>query len=401
MAVYNYKALDANGRTQRGVITSDSVKAARRELRSRALTPVEVNPSRLSHKNKGPSEKLSDSESVLFTRQLAMLTRAGSTVEGALAAIADTSRKGKTRSIVSRVRSQVMEGQSLADAMRSERSAFSPLYCAIVSAGESASALDDVLSRLADYQEKSAEMRGKVVSALIYPIVLSVVALLVIVALLVFVVPRVVEQFDTFGQELPLLTRMMINTSNFLQSYGLIVLGSMVALAVVFNRLLANENVKRSFDRFCLNLPVVGDVVRSVASARFARTFATLSTSGAPVIDCLNAAKETTPNLVLKDAVEKVTVDVREGAALNTAMERTGVFPPLMTHMAAGGEASGQLGEMFDKGAEYLERDFEKTSGVALGLLEPFITVFMGGVVLLIILSIMLPILQLNSGNLL
>ncbi len=400
MAAFEYQALDAQGKKSKGVVSADSLKAARRELRKQGLTPLKVDASKSKIDRKTRQLRLSSKDSVLLTRQLAMLITSGTPVEEALAAVGETSKKNNVRTVLADVRANVVEGQTLSDAMSGQRLAFDSLYTSIVAAGEGAGALDAVMARLADYQEKSEDMRGKVVSAMIYPAVLAFVAMLVVVALLVFVVPRVVEQFDTMGQKLPLLTQVMVNISSFLQSYGLFIIAGLVLGIIAFGNLSKVEKVKRRLDRMSLKLPIIGEVVRSVAAARFARTFATLASSGAPVLDCLRAARETTPNLILRDAVEKVIEDVREGGSLSASMGRTGAFPPLVTHMAAGGEASGQLGVMFDKGAEYLERDFEKTSGVALGLLEPIITVLMGGLVMLIILAIMLPILQLNSGAL-
>jgi len=398
MAAFDYQALDQNGKKQKGVLSSDSLKSARRELRKQGLTPLNVEASKEKAAKKSRGRKLTSKDSVLLTRQMAMLISSGTPVEEALAAVGDSAKKGNVRSVLADVRSNVVEGQSLSDALSSQRIAFPALYTSIVAAGETAGALDVVMGRLADYQEKSEEMRGKVISALIYPIVVGVVALMVVVALLVFVVPRVVEQFETMGQKLPLLTQTMVNISEFLQAYGLFLLAGIVVAVLVLGRMSRIEAVKRRLDRFSLSLPLIGEVVRSVASARFARTFATLAASKAPVLDCLRAAKETTPNLILRDAVQQVIEDVREGGSLSQSMARTKEFPPLVTHMAAGGEASGEYGPMFEKGAEYLERDFEKTSSVALGLLEPLITVVMGGLVMIIILAIMLPILQLNSG---
>ncbi|MFC7290353.1 type II secretion system inner membrane protein GspF [Hirschia litorea] len=400
MAAFEYQALDAQGKKSKGVVSADSLKSARRELRKQGLTPLKVDASKGKIDKKTRQLKLSSKDNVLLTRQLAMLITSGTPVEEALAAVGETSKKNNVRTVLADVRANVVEGQTLSDAMSGQRLAFNSLYTSIIAAGEGAGALDSVMSRLADYQEKSEDMRGKVVAAMIYPAVLAVVALMVVVALLVFVVPRVVEQFDTMGQTLPLLTQIMVNISGFLQSYGVFIIGGLAVGFIVLSNVSKVERVKRRLDKISLNLPIIGEVVRSVTAARFARTFATLASSGAPVLDCLRAARETTPNLVLRDAVEKVIEDVREGGSLSASMARTGAFPPLVTHMAAGGEASGQLGVMFDKGAEYLEREFEKTSSVALGLLEPIITVIMGGLVMLIILAIMLPILQLNSGAL-
>ena len=400
MAAFEYQALDAGGKTRRGVISADSIKSARRELRRQSLTPVSVHPTRMETKTIGGKRRIRSKDLILVTRQLSMLIASGAPVEQALASIGASAETPKTRSVLASVRAGVVEGQSLSDAMRTESSSFPPLLTSIVAAGETAGALDQVLDRVADFQEKSMAMRRKVMSALIYPMVLACVALSVIVALLIFVVPKVVEQFDTMGRELPFLTSMMVNISAFLQHFGGGLLAGIVVAFIVAERLLKLDHVRRRVDRMVLSLPIVGKVARDVASARFSRTFATLASSGAPVLDCLGAARETTPNLVLRDAVDEVHDSVREGGSLSSAMARTNAFPPLMVHMAAGGEASGELGRMFDKGAEYLENEFDSSANIALGLLEPLITIVMGGMVLMIILAIMLPILQLNTAAL-
>ncbi len=401
MAAFEYQALDADGRTRRGVVSADSPKAARRELRRQSLTPLKLAPTREKVSATAASRRrLSSGELVLVTRQIAMLIGSGTPVEQAIAAVGSASKDARTRTVLASLRSNVVEGRSLSDAMRGEHRSFNPLYRAIVAAGEEAGALGLVMDRLADYLERSQAMRRKVLAAMIYPLILALVALCVVVALMVFVVPRVVEQFDTLDADLPALTDGLIAVSAFLRSYGLVLLGAIGVAGFAFNRAMQREAIKRRVDGWVLSLPVLGPVARSVAAARFSRTFATLATSGSPVLDCLAAARETTPNLVLRDAVDEVMVTVREGGSLSKAMARTGQFPPLMVHMAASGEASGDLGGMFVKGAEYLESDFETASGVALSLLEPLITVVMGGMVLVIILAIMLPILQLNSSAL-
>ena len=401
MAAYEYQAIDTDGRTRKGVISADSQKAARRELRRQALVPVKLSPTReVSGKatEAGPRRKLKPAELVLLTRQLAMLISSGTPVEQAVAAVGGSAESAASKSVLASVRAGVVEGRSLSDAMRGEQKSFPPLFRSVVAAGEEAGALGPVLERLAVHLEKSQAMRRKTIGALIYPAILALVALAVIIALLIFVVPRVVEQFDTMDQSLPPLTSAMIWLSQFLQAWGLVMAGGAALAILAFQRLNRQEAVRRRVDTAMLGLPVVGKVLRSVSAARFARTFATLAASGAPVLDSLKAARETTPNLVLRDAVDEVIVAVREGGSLSAAMARSEAFPPLVVHMASSGEASGDLATMFNKGADYLEDDFESTTTMALGVLEPLITVVMGGLVMLIILAIMLPILQLNTG---
>ncbi|NBC20674.1 MAG: type II secretion system inner membrane protein GspF [Alphaproteobacteria bacterium] len=401
MAAFEYQAIDSDGRTRKGVVSADSQKAARRELRRQALVPLKLSPTRETTRKDKPARqkrRLKPGELVLLTRQLAMLVSSGTPVEQAVAAVGGSAGSATGQSVLASVRAGVVEGRSLSDAMRGEERSFPPLFRSVVAAGEEAGALGPVLERLAVHLEKSQAMRRKMIGALIYPAILAIVALAVILALLVFVVPRVVEQFDTMDQSLPPLTSVMIWVSGFLQSWGLFILAGLVIAIVAFRRIYALEAFRRRVDRWMLSFPVVGKVLRSVGAARFARTFATLAASGAPVLDSLRAARETTPNLVLRDGVDEVIVAVREGGSLSAAMARTGAFPPLVVHMAASGEASGDLATMFNKGADYLEDDFDSTTSMALGVLEPLITVVMGGLVMLIILAIMLPILQLNTG---
>lgn len=401
MAAFEYQAIDGDGRTRKGVISADSQKAARRELRRQALVPVKLSPTREASgkaSRAASRRKLKPAELVLLTRQLAMLIASGTPVEQAVAAVGGSAESAASKSVMASVRAGVVEGRSLSDAMRGEQKSFPSLFRSVVAAGEEAGALGAVLERLAVHLEKSQAMRRKTIGALIYPAILAIVALAVIIALLIFVVPRVVEQFDTMNQSLPPLTTAMIGLSHFLQNWGLVLAGLLVVAGLVFQRLNQQPAVRRRVDRAVLGLPVIGKVLRSVGAARFARTFATLSASGAPVLDSLKAGRETTPNLVLRDAVDQVIVAVHEGGSLSGAMARSGAFPPLVVHMAASGEASGDLATMFNKGADYLEDDFESTTAMALGVLEPMITVVMGGLVMLIILAIMLPILQLNTG---
>ncbi|MEL6258852.1 MAG: type II secretion system F family protein, partial [Pseudomonadota bacterium] len=322
MAAFEYTALDAGGRRKRGVISADSQKTARRELRKQSLTPLKVNPTneKVGSSNNRRSRKLSSGQLVLVTRQLAMLVSAGSPIEEAVAAVGSGTKDETVRRTLANVRAGVVEGRALSDAMRTESKTFSPLYRAIVSAGETSGALGAVLDRLADNLEKSQAMQRKVTAALIYPAILAIVALSVVVALMVFVVPRVVEQFDTLGQDLPTLTNIMVGLSGFIRDYGLFIAAGIAAFILVVSRLMRTESFKRRVDGIVLDAPVIGGVARGAAAARFARTFATLAQSGAPVTDCLAASRETTPNLVLRDAVDDVSETVRKGGALSAAM---------------------------------------------------------------------------------
>lgn len=404
MAAFEYVAVDTEGRRTKGVISAETARAARRELQRRKLMLLKLAPA--AEKRGGLNlsglfnrgGRLGSGELVLATRQLALLVSASTPVEEALNAVALQSDSAAIRRTLLSVRDRVVEGRRLSEAMSLEGRAFSPLYLAVVSAGEAAGALGAVMERLADYLERSQTMQRKMMAALVYPCVLFVVAIAVVTALMVFVVPRVVEQFSTLGQDLPLLTQVLIAISGGMRDWGWLIALALAVGSFVFARALKQDDFRRAVDRTILKLPLAGRLIRDAGAARFARTFATLSASGATVLDSLKAARATAPNMVLRDAVTAAAADVQEGGALSTAMRKTSAFPPLMVHMAASGENSGELPAMFDKAADYLENEFETVTQVAMNLLEPAIIILMGGLVTLIILAIMLPILQLNTS---
>ena len=403
MATFEYVALDAEGRRTRGVIAADSLRAARREIQRRKLSPVRLTPAaqrtRAGGMRLSRRARISSADMVLLTRQLALLIGAGAPADEALASVAQQTEKPAAARALHAVRAQVTEGRRLSEAFAREGD-FGTLYVSVVAAGESAGALGPVLERLATHLEKTQAIRRKAMTALIYPAVLAVVALGVIAALMAFVVPQIVDQFSAMGAELPLLTRLLIGASHFVRDFGLPVLALIVLGAFGFARALKGAAFRRRVDALVLRLPVIGRLSRIAAAARFARTFATLTGSGAPVMEALTAARDSAHNLVLQAAIDSVARDVREGASLSAAMGRTGAFPPLMVHMAASGEQSGALPVMFGKAADYLENEFETATGMALNLLEPMVVVVMGGAVAAIVLAVMLPILRLNTAAL-
>jgi len=405
MAAFEYEALDGGGKKKRGVITADSARAARKALQGQRLTLLKLEEAAersysLSSPFKRQTPKLSESELTLATRQLALLIGASTPVEQALNAVACQAESERVRRTLLAVRESVMEGRRLSEALRKQGRAFSPFYVSVVAAGEAAGALGPVLERLAEYQERSQAMRRKMTAALVYPVVLLAVAISVVIALMAFVVPRVVEQFASIGQDLPALTTGLIAVSNALRDWGWLA-ALILALGIfTFSRALAQDAFRRRFDASLLSLPLIGRLLRDAAAARFARTFATLTGSGVTVMDALAASRATVSNRVLRDAVDAAAEDVSEGGSLSGAMRKAGVFPPLLVHMAASGETGGDLPAMFGKAADYLENEFESVVQVAMNMLEPAIIVIMGGVVTTIILAIMLPILQLNSSAL-
>jgi len=403
MAAYEYVALDGGGKRRKGVVSAETARQARKELQRRKLTPLKLQAT--ARHGRRPEGKLAwpgsgalpAKEVSLVTRQLATLIRAGSPVEEALRAVAGQAEKPAMRSSLHAARTSVTEGYRLSEALGAQGRAFPALYRSMVAAGEASGDLGAVLERLADYLERSQAMRRKITTALIYPAALASTAVIVIIALMVFVVPRVVEQFETIGQELPFITTALIAISDFLRGYGLFVALAIALGVLALGRALRAPDFRRRWDRGVLALPFVGKLARSVSAARFARTLSTLIDSGAPVLESLEAAKTTVKNLALRDAVSEIAVSVREGGSLSAAMRKADVFPPIMLYMAASGENSGELGPMLTKAADYLEAEFEATTAVALNLLEPGIIIAMGGVVTAIVLAILMPILKLNA----
>jgi len=398
MAVFDYVAIGADGKRATGVITADSARSARKELRLRQLSPLDVKETRQKSASKSTSGgSMSGTDLVLTTRQLAMLIKSGATVEEALGAIAGEAEKPGTRRVLLGVRGNVQEGYSFSEALTQSSKAFPQYYRSVVSAGQSSGRLGDVMDRLATHLEKSRKLRNKLLSALIYPMVLAVVAMIVVILLLIFVVPAVIEQFETLGQELPPLTNAVIAVSEFMRGWGLLLVPLVIGGAWLLRGVFRTPAVKLARDRFVLRLPLLGKVIKSANAAQFARTFATLSSSGATVPDALVAARGSVGNEVFRQAANTVRRQVEEGQPLNRAMRTTGVFPPMLVHMVASGERGGDLPAMMGRAADYMEDELDSNATVALGLLEPLLIVMLAGVVALIVLAIMLPILQLNT----
>ncbi|WP_066684070.1 type II secretion system inner membrane protein GspF [Caulobacter sp. CCH9-E1] len=397
MATFDYVALDLRGRTRKGRVEASDASAASQKLTRQRLAPVSLAPAaKAAAVVPFLGGGLSAQERAMFTRQLATLSTV-STLEEALRTIALQSDKAKVRRVVEEVHGALLEGYRLADALGRPAKAFPPLYRAMVSAGESSGALPSILERLADLLEQQQKVRAKVVTAIVYPAVLALVACLVVTALMVFVIPKVVEQFDTMGQALPLLTRIVIGLSSLLGDFGWLIALVGAGAALAFGRALRQPAFKLSVDRALLRLPLVGRLIRDVHAARLARTLATMIASGVPVLEGLTLTASTVRNAVQRRAMDDMIAAIREGGALSVAMRRTQAFPPVLVHMTASGESSGRVEVMLTRAADYLEREFETFTAMLLSLLEPAIIVVLGGVVATIVLSILLPILQINT----
>ena len=395
MAAFDYVAVDAAGRTVSGAVTASDEAAARGWLTKRRLMPLELTPARIAARAErtsgaGRGDRLNAKTLALTTRQLATLISV-SPIEEALRTLALQADRPVVRRVLEGVHAGVMEGRRL------QGQAFPPLYRAMVSAGEQSGALQPILERLADGLERDQQVRGKVITAVVYPSVLAVVALGVIAILMTFVVPKVVDQFESMNQTLPLLTRLVIGVSDLMRNWGwlfLLLLAGLIVAGVVARR---RPEIRLRIDQAMLRLPVIGRLTRDLHGARMARTLSTMIAAGLPVLEGLTITARTVSNMALRQATESMGEAVREGGGLSAAMRRADVFPPLLVYMTASGESSGRLEPMLERAADYLEREFATFTAVMLSLLEPAIIVVMGGVVAMIVLSILLPILQINT----
>lgn len=401
MPEFAYHAIDPDGRERRGRVSAANDDLAREALVLKKLyivsvAPAEVRASVFANLPLKRQPRLNAKQLTLFTRQLSSLAQV-SPLEEALRTISRQSEQPHVRQILTAVHTGVVEGQRLSESMRRESSSFPPLYRAMIAAGEGAGTLPLITERLAVLLERQAEMRGKLIGALAYPAILSLVAILVVMGLMVSVVPRVVEQFDNVDQQLPLITRMVIGISAFLASYywALIIIALLAALG--FAQALKQPAFRLAVDSNVLRIPLLGKLLRNLHAARMARTLATMVASRLPLLEGLRLTGGTIRNKVLSAANDEIVESVRSGGSLSGAMRSSGVFPPLLVYLTASGESAGQLDIMLERAAEYLEREFDTFTSTALSLLEPLIIVAMGGVVAVIILAILLPILQLQN----
>lgn len=401
MTAYRYRALNPAGKLVRGVVEGDSERAVRAQLRDQKLRPVEVG-SAARVASGGLQQRLfrtrvSGGELALLTRQLATLVQSNLPLADCLQAAAEQNRRARIKALLLQIRSRVSEGHTLAYALAEFPQIFSDMYRAMVAAGEHAGFLGPVLEQLADYAEQRQHTNQKLKMAMIYPFILLGVAVAVIVALMVFVVPELIGIFQHSDRELPLLTRGLIVTSDFFQDYlTWLALGIGLAI-VVFRRLLREPARRRHWHAFLLRIPGISRLLVAVDTARFASTLSILMASGVPLLESLRIAGAVLVNLVLREESAQVATLVQEGSSLSRALGNSRYFPPIMVHMVASGESSGSLETMLERSARNQERELEMTLGTIMALFEPLMVVVMGGVVLIIVLAILLPIFDLNT----
>lgn len=407
MPDYDYVVIDGGGKERRGQLRAENTGEARAALAAKKLFVVRLGegrgsasasdtPGRAGSLFSFKRSRLSSKELSLFTRQLSTLAQV-SPLEEALRTIMRQSEAAHVRAIAGSVHNGIVEGRSLADAMAAEPRSFPSLYRAMISAGERSGSLPALTERLSNLLERQAAMRSKLMVALAYPSAIASFAVIVVIALMIFVVPLVVEQFDTLGQQLPLLTRVVMGLSSFLAHWWWALAIILILAGFGAWRALRVESVRLSVDGTLLRMPFVGRLLRDLHAARMARTLSTMIESRLPVMEGLALTVPTIHNRVLRKATNEIVESVRGGGSLSAAMRRADVFPPLLVYLAASGESAGQLDMMLERAAEYLEREFDAFTSAALSLLEPAIIIAMGAVVATIILSILLPIMQLQS----
>jgi general secretion pathway protein F len=403
MAGFKYQAMDSTGKLKKGVLEVDSARQARANLRDEGLIPLEVEA--LAQPTQKPGlggatkrrRGISSNELSLITRQFATLISSGLTIEQTLNALIEQADSEQQRQILAGIRGEVLAGNSLAASMGQYPQVFPELYRTLVRAGEQSGQLSEVLQRLADYTEESQALRQKVTLAFVYPAIITLVAIAVVVGLLTYVVPQVVQVFQNTNQTLPLLTRALMAVSAFVRTTGIFWLTAIVIGVWLFRRAMRADAFKYRVHAFLLRLPLVGRLIRGINTARLSSTLAILTGSRVPLLTALQAGVGVMNNLPMKNALEDAHRMVREGASLSRSLASSKMFPPVMVHLIASGEASGKLDTMLERVATQQTREIEARVTTMTALLEPVLILTMGVVVLIIVLAILLPIFELNQ----
>jgi general secretion pathway protein F len=401
MGAFEYVALDQSGKESKGLIEGDTPKHVRQLLRDRSLLPVAVTEVAQKEAKRQRSfsfrSGMSASELAIVTRQLASLSQSGLPLEEALLAVAQQNDNQRTKSIVLGVRSKVVEGHTLADGLKEFPQAFPELYRSTVAAGEQSGHLDVVLDRLADYTEARQELKQRINNAMVYPIALILMSIGIIAFMLASVVPRIVSIFENTSGELPTLTRVMISSSDFLRNQWFIIILAIAAAAYGIWYLLKQEGPRRRWHHLLLRMPIAGRLTRGINTARFTRTLSILAGSGVPILESLKISAAVIENLPMREAVLDASLRVREGASISRSLATSKLFPPMMIHLIASGEAGGKLEEMLTRTANYQEREVDGLIATLLGILQPMLIVIMGGIVMTIVLAVLMPIFEIND----
>ena len=406
MAVYEYVGFDGAGKSIKGVIDADNAKAARARLRKQGMFPTEVHEQQQGGvRGEGLAvqvdfskyfQRVTPQELSTITQQMSTLVGANIPMVEALSALLEQTDNPKLKAVLTDIREKVNEGHSLAKAMRAHPSVFNDLYVNMVDAGEQSGALDVVFSRLAAYTEASVALRGKLIAAITYPIIMTIISGALVLGLFTFVIPRIQRIFETSGKELPLITRVIFGMSSFVLDYKWYLIVAVPLLAYGLNRWLKSPRGRAWWHRASLRMPVFGPLNRLVAVSRFCRTLATLLMSGVPILTALQIVQKVVANDVLAKAIEGSTKNIREGQSIATPLRQSGEFPPLVTHMIAIGERTGELEPMLEKVANAYDSYVERALEAFTSLLEPVIIIFMGGTIGFVALALLLPMLQMS-----
>ena len=404
MPAFTFEALDAQGQTRKGILEADNARAARSQLRTQALVPLQVEPV-AAGQSKGSASVSSwltrpvfnSTSLAVWTRQIAGLVSSGLPIERALAALAEEAEDQRQHQLVAALRAEVNAGSSFARALEQHPREFSDIFCAVIGAGESSGSLGPVLENLADDLESRQALKSKLIGASLYPAIVTLVAIVIVIFLVSYVVPQVAGVFAGTKRALPFLTVVMLNVSDFVRSYGWFMLGVIVVGGMGFRMALKNEAFRDNFDAQWLNLPLVGRLSRSYNAARFASTLAMLAGAGVPILKALQAAAETLNNRALRADAMDALVLVREGAPLASALAQKKRFPGLVAMFARLGEQTGQLPLMLQRAATQLSTEVQRRAMHLATILEPLLIVAMGLIVMLIVLAVLMPIIQLNQ----
>ncbi|HUI28496.1 MAG TPA: type II secretion system inner membrane protein GspF [Candidatus Kryptonia bacterium] len=415
MPVYAYKGLTGDGKATSGVIDADSPKGARMKLRRTGVFPTDLAEDRTGRAAAAGEtttvagfslpqinvsqlfERVTPQDLALMTRQLSTLVGAGLPLVECLNALIEQLENAGLQRTLTKVREQVVEGRALADALHEHPRVFSDLFVNMVRAGEASGALDVVLLRLAEYTEKAAELRGKVRSAMTYPILMTVLGGSILLFLVSYVVPKVTKIFEDTKQALPIMTVILLAVSNFCAQYWWLIVGVAVALVIGVRVSIRTPAGRMRWDGYVLRFPYFGKLIKKIALARFSRTLSTLLTSGIPLLSSLDIVKNVVGNVVLSGAIENARNSIREGQSITPPLKKSGLFPPLVVHMIAVGEKSGELEQMLARAADTYDSEVEAAVAAITSILQPVMIVFMGAVVLFIVLAILLPIFELND----
>ncbi len=396
MSSYQFQALTAIGRNIKGVIEADSERHARQLLREQGLIPTQISPFKIT-RPRFTRRSFSANDLCLLTRQLATLLSAGIPIEEALRGVTEQSNKASVRQLLVAVRTRVLEGYGLAQAMQDAPHAFPELYCATIAAGEQTGHLDHVLEKLADYTEYQQQTQQKIQQALIYPSLMLIVSTTIIAFLLTFVVPKIIDVFKNSGQALPFATQLLLHLSDGLHAYGIYLMLLLVGALFLFYRGLANTTFKHRWHAFLLRIPGIRYFIISVNVARYAHTFAILFSAGVSVLDTMRVSASLVTNSVLREALNRAAMQVKEGKSISNSLQESSFISPMAAHLIASGEKSGQLATMMERSATHQDQTVRHLIDTAMTLLEPLVIIFMGGVILFIVLATLLPIFSMEQ----